>query len=44
MSGVDLGPGVDDWKNLRGLEVGEGQIVCRSEGNDIAFASHRLGT
>ena len=42
MSGVDLGPGVDDWEDLRGLEVCEGQVVCGSKGNDIAFASHGL--
>ena len=42
VGGVNLGPGVDDWENLRGLEVCEGQVVCRSKGNDIAFASHGL--
>jgi hypothetical protein len=43
MGGVDLGPSVDDWEDLRGLEVCEGQVMCRSKGDNIAFASHRLG-
>lgn len=43
VSSVDLSPGVDDREDFRGLEVCEGQVVCRREGNDIAFASHRLG-
>lgn len=42
VGGVDLGPGVDYREDLRGLKVCEGQVVCRSKGNDIAFASHRL--
>lgn len=43
MSSVDLGPGVDDRQDFRGLEVCESQVVSRREGNDIAFASHWLG-
>lgn len=43
VSSVNLSPGVDDREDFRGLEVCEGQVVCRRESNNIAFASHRLG-
>ena len=36
--GVDLCPGVDDGQDLRGGEVGQGEVVRRGEGYHVAFA------
>lgn len=44
MGRIDVGPGVDDGADLDGFEVGEGEVVGRREGQDVAFACHGLGS
>lgn len=43
MSSVDIGPGVDDGDDLTGWKVGQGEIMRRGEGKDVAFSSDGLG-
>ena len=43
MCRVELCPGVDNWEDLGGLEVGEREIVGGCEGDYIAFPCYGLG-
>ena len=39
---IDLGPGIDDGDDLRGRQVGQGEIMGCGEGEDVAFAGDGL--
>lgn len=43
MGGVDFAPHLDDREDLRGSQVGEGEVVLGGEGEDVAFPCYWFG-
>lgn len=42
MRGIDARPGSNNWQDLGGGHVGQGNVVPGREGQDVATARHRL--